>query len=94
MRVLLALGGNAMTNADGRARSEDQITAAEVAMDAVADRVVSVGIHPGWVRTDMGGADADIGVSESVCAMRGVIDKLMPSDNGSFRDYHGRPIPW
>ena len=37
MRVLLALGGNAMTNADGRARPEDQIAAAEVAMAAVAD---------------------------------------------------------
>jgi carbamate kinase len=36
MRVLLALGGNAMTNADGRARPEDQIAAAVVAMDAVA----------------------------------------------------------
>jgi carbamate kinase len=37
MRVLLALGGNAMTNADGRARPEDQIAAAGVAMEAVAD---------------------------------------------------------
>jgi carbamate kinase len=37
MRVLLALGGNAMTNADGRARPEDQIGAAGVAMAAVAD---------------------------------------------------------
>lgn len=37
MRVLLALGGNAMTNADGRARPEDQIDAARVAMAAVAD---------------------------------------------------------
>jgi carbamate kinase len=37
MRVLLALGGNAMTNADGRARPEDQIAAAQVAMSAVAD---------------------------------------------------------
>ncbi|WP_460830561.1 carbamate kinase [Nocardioides hungaricus] len=37
MRVLLALGGNAMTNADGRARPEDQIAAAGVAMAAVAD---------------------------------------------------------
>jgi carbamate kinase len=37
MRVLLALGGNAMTNADGRARPEDQIGAAQVAMAAVAD---------------------------------------------------------
>ena len=39
MRVLLALGGNAMTNADGRARPEDQIAAAGVAMAAVADLV-------------------------------------------------------
>ncbi len=36
MRVMLALGGNAMTNKDGRARPEDQIAAAEVAMEAVA----------------------------------------------------------
>ncbi len=39
MKVLLALGGNAMTNADGRARPEDQIAAAEVAMEAVAGLV-------------------------------------------------------
>ncbi len=39
MRVLLALGGNAMTNAEGRARPEDQIAAARVAMEAVADLV-------------------------------------------------------
>lgn len=37
MRVLLALGGNAMTNAEGRARPEDQIAAARVAMAEVAD---------------------------------------------------------
>ena len=37
MRVLLALGGNAMTGPDGRARPEDQIAAAGVAMQAVAD---------------------------------------------------------
>ncbi len=36
---MLALGGNAMTNADGRARPEDQIAAAEVAMAAVAELV-------------------------------------------------------
>src|ERR687897_1987682 len=36
MKVLLALGGNAMTNAEGRARPDDQIAAAEVAMAAVA----------------------------------------------------------
>jgi carbamate kinase len=39
LRVVVALGGNAMTSADGRASPEDQIAAAEVAMDAVADLV-------------------------------------------------------
>ena len=39
MRVLLALGGNAMTSADGGARPEDQIAAARVAAVAVADLV-------------------------------------------------------
>lgn len=37
MRVLVALGGNAMTNAEGRAQPQDQIAAARVAMEAVAD---------------------------------------------------------
>ncbi len=39
MRILLALGGNAMTGPDGRARVEDQIAAATVAMESVADLV-------------------------------------------------------
>ncbi len=39
MRVLLALGGNAMTGPDGRARVEDQIAAATAAMGSVADLV-------------------------------------------------------
>lgn len=39
MRVLLALGGNAMTSADGGARPEDQIAAAGVAAEGVADLV-------------------------------------------------------
>jgi carbamate kinase len=41
VRVLVALGGNAMTGPDGSARPEDQIAAAQVAMDAVADLVGS-----------------------------------------------------
>jgi carbamate kinase len=39
VRVLVALGGNAMTSPDGQARPEDQIAAAEVAMASVADLV-------------------------------------------------------
>ena len=43
MRVLLALGGNAMTNAEGRARVEDQQAAAVVAMRAVAELIEAGG---------------------------------------------------
>ena len=39
MRVLLALGGNALARDDGRVRPEDQVAAAAVAMEAVADLV-------------------------------------------------------
>src|SRR6476469_5117015 len=41
MRVLLALGGNAMTGPDGGARPEQQIAAANVAMHSVAELVAS-----------------------------------------------------
>ena len=41
MRVLLALGGNAMTAPDGSARPEDQIAAAKVAMESVADLIAA-----------------------------------------------------
>lgn len=41
MRVLLALGGNAMANAEGRVRVEDQQQAAEVAMRAVAELIAA-----------------------------------------------------
>ena len=44
MRVLLALGGNAMTSPDGRARPEDQIAAAKAAMTSVAE-LVSQGVE-------------------------------------------------
>lgn len=40
MRVLLALGGNAMTSADGGAGPADQITAAEIAMASVAELIL------------------------------------------------------
>ncbi|HEX6198117.1 MAG TPA: carbamate kinase [Jiangellaceae bacterium] len=39
MRTLVALGGNAMTSPDGRARPEDQIAAVAVAVEPVADLI-------------------------------------------------------
>ncbi|TDD64832.1 carbamate kinase [Jiangella aurantiaca] len=41
MRVLIALGGNAMTSEDGRARPRDQVAAVTAAMEPVADLVAA-----------------------------------------------------
>ncbi len=59
-----------------------------------AGKAVCVSFHPGWVRTDMGGAGADIGVEESVAGMRRVIAGLAAQDNGRFLTYDGSEIPW
>ena len=62
---------------------------------ALAPRDIKVvALHPGWVRTDMGGAQADISVQESVAALLQVIDRLKPEDSGSFLDWQGQPLPW
>ncbi|MEK7246661.1 MAG: SDR family oxidoreductase [Pseudomonadota bacterium] len=57
-------------------------------------KISVVMLHPGWVRTDMGGASAHLGVEESVTAMRRAIAGLKPADSGRFFNYDGREIPW
>lgn len=59
---------------------------------AVGMRVLS--LHPGWVRTDMGGPNADVDVSVSVEGMRRVIADPEKFPSGSFFDYRGQRIPW
>lgn len=60
----------------------------------LAGRAVCVAFHPGWVRTDMGGAGADIEVDVSVAGMRGVLAGLAAGDNGRFLNHDGSEIAW
>lgn len=59
-----------------------------------AGKAICVSFHPGWVRTDMGGANADIAAEQSVAGMRRVIAGLTAQDNGRFLNYDGSAIPW
>jgi NAD(P)-dependent dehydrogenase (short-subunit alcohol dehydrogenase family) len=61
---------------------------------ALGERAVCVALHPGWVRTDMGGADADLEVGDAVAAMRRTIAGLMPQHSGSFFNFDGQPLAW
>ena len=58
-------------------------------------RDISVAIlHPGWVRTDMGGPNGLIDAPESVNGLRQVIEGLNLKNSGRFYNYDGSEIPW
>jgi NAD(P)-dependent dehydrogenase (short-subunit alcohol dehydrogenase family) len=56
--------------------------------------IKSVLLHPGWVKTSMGGPDAEVSVRDSVEGMLKVIDDLTEEQNGKFLDWHGEELPW
>jgi short-subunit dehydrogenase len=51
-------------------------------------------LHPGWVRTDMGGPGGWIDSFESVQGMIKQIDKLTLDNSGTYLDYAGKSINW
>lgn len=51
-------------------------------------------LHPGWVKTDMGGPNALIEAPESVAGMRQVIAEFSLAQSGSFLKYDGKAMPW
>ncbi len=65
-----------------------------LAFDLKRSGITAVVLHPGWVKTDMGGPNAMISVEQSVTGMRQVIGSLKPHDSGKFLNYSGEVIPW
>ncbi len=57
------------------------------------DRVM-VALHPGWVRTDMGGPGAAMEVEDSARDLRRVLDALKPRHKGQFINHDGSILPW
>ena len=61
----------------------------------LADRAIKcVALHPGWVKTDMGGSNAEISTKESVTKMFKTLLALKDEDSGRFIDIDGSTIPW
>jgi NAD(P)-dependent dehydrogenase (short-subunit alcohol dehydrogenase family) len=56
--------------------------------------VVCISFHPGWVRTEMGGAGADIDAATSVAGMRRVLAAANASQNGKFLNFNGEQLSW
>jgi NAD(P)-dependent dehydrogenase (short-subunit alcohol dehydrogenase family) len=65
---------------------------AHVELASLGVRVLA--LHPGWVRTDMGGPNAEVDVQASVAGMRRVIADPVAYPGGGFYDYRGQSLAW
>jgi NAD(P)-dependent dehydrogenase (short-subunit alcohol dehydrogenase family) len=58
------------------------------------DGVIVVSVHPGWIRTDMGGERAPLALDEAVPSILRVIDGLTLADSGEFFNWDGKKVAW
>lgn len=65
-----------------------------LASDLKRENIPAIVMHPGWVRTDMGGAGADLSPEQSASGILQVIDRLTLASTGAFINYDGKTLPW
>lgn len=65
-----------------------------LAIDLAARDIICVVVNPGWVKTDMGGPNANLSPTESVTRLRHLIDNFGPTSSGKFLNHDGREYAW
>jgi NAD(P)-dependent dehydrogenase (short-subunit alcohol dehydrogenase family) len=56
--------------------------------------ITSVVVHPGWVKTDMGGSNAPVEVADSAKGILKIALSAKSEMNGKFYDFEGDELPW
>lgn len=65
-----------------------------MSIDLKGNQIMAVAMHPGWVRTDMGGSKAPLSVEQSCAKMVQTVLGLGEKHNGGFLQYDGKELPW
>jgi len=65
-----------------------------LSIDLAREGIIAVVLHPGWVKTDMGGQAAPLAVDDSAQGLLQVVDGLTSADSGRFFAWDGEEIPW
>ena len=65
-----------------------------MAIDLNTCGIMVVALHPGWVRTSLGGPHAPLSVSSSVKGILNTLQMLNTCSTGTFFDYKGQSLPW
>ena len=92
--------GSITDNTDGRFYGYRESKAAlnmftrSLAAELRPDGFICIVMHPGWVQTDMGGANAPVPVTESAQGIRSVVDNLTPADSGKYWTHRGEQMAW
>lgn len=63
-------------------------------IDLKEDGILVTCLHPGWVRTDMGGPSAPMDIDTSVTSILNTLNSLTEKHTGCFIQYDGKEIPW
>ena len=65
-----------------------------MSVDLKNDGIISVALHPGWCKTELGGPKAPLEVQPSCDIMIDTISKLDKSHNGAFLQFDGKTLAW
>ncbi|HWT75810.1 MAG TPA: SDR family NAD(P)-dependent oxidoreductase, partial [Mobilitalea sp.] len=58
------------------------------------DNIIVLAVHPGWMRTDMGGQRALLDPYETACQLVELFESINSTDNPIFIDNKGNVFPW
>lgn len=70
------------------------IATKSMSVDLKSDKILCVSMHPGWVRTDLGGSHAPLDVETSCQQMLQTILALNETHNGTYLQYDGKFLKW